>query len=111
MICVAILLLFVPGILTWRISGVQNISDGKDIFMALANWLIHDLIILFCLYTVLYITKGSSTVSFSADYLGEEVYYSVYGIGFVFKYSAMALCASIAIGVAERIICGRKRRR
>ncbi|MBP3476348.1 MAG: hypothetical protein J6K48_08545 [Lachnospiraceae bacterium] len=104
MVCVIILLLLVPGMLTWKIAGKQELSTWKDVVRALAGWLVHDLIIVCLVYAVLYVTKGVNTVSFSTAYLGEEVYYSIYDISFVFRYSALALCAAAGLGILERII-------
>ncbi len=104
MVCVIILLLLVPGMLTWRIAGEGEPTGWKDVLKVLVNWLVHDLIIVCLVYAALYIMKGVVTISFSTTYLGEEVYYSIYDISFVFRYSAMALCASVGLGVVERII-------
>lgn len=103
MVCVIILLLLVPGMLAWRIAGDGELTGWKDLGKAFVNWLVHDLIIVCLVYAALYIMKGASTVSFSTTFLGEEVYYSIFDISFVFRYSALALCAAVALGAAERI--------
>lgn len=103
MVCVIILLLLVPGMLTWRIAGDGELAGWKDFGKAFVYWLIHDLIIVCLVYAALYIMKGASTVSFSTTFLGEEVYYSIFDISFVFRYSALALCAAVGLGVVERI--------
>lgn len=104
MVCVIILLLLVPGMLTWKIAGEKDLKAWKDIVRAIVNWLVHDLVIICLVYAVLYVTKGVNTVSFSTAYLGETVYYSIYDISFVFRYSALALCAAAALGILERAI-------
>lgn len=104
MVCVVILLLLVPGMLTWKIAGERELAGWKELCKAVVNWLVHDLVIVCLVYAALYIMKGVSTVSFSTAYLGEEVYYSIYDISFVFRYSAMALCVAAGLGVAERIV-------
>lgn len=104
MVCVIILLLLVPGMLTWKIAGEKELATWKDVVRAAAGWLVHDLIIVCLVYAFLYVTKGVNTVSFSTAYLGEEVYYSIYDISFVFRYSALALCAAAGLGVIERMV-------
>ncbi len=104
MVCVIILLLLVPGMFTWKIAGNGELTGWKDLGKAFVNWLIHDLIIVCLVYAALYIMKGTSTVSFSTTFLGEEVYYSIYDISFVFRSSALALCAAAGLGVVERIV-------
>ena len=104
MVCVIILLLLVPGMLTWRIAGDGELAGWKDFGKAFVYWMIHDLIIVCLVYAALYIMKGASTVSFSTTFLGEEVYYSIFDISFVFRYSALALCAAVGLGAAERIV-------
>ena len=68
-----------------------------------AGLLVNDLIIVCLVYAALYVMKGANTVSFSTTFLGEEVYYSIYDISFVFRYSALALLAAAGLGAAERI--------
>ena len=104
MVCVIILLLLVPGMLTWRIAGNGELAGWKDFGKAFVNWMIHDLIIVCLVYAALYVMKGASTVSFSTTFLGEEVYYSIFDISFVFRYSALALCAAAGLGASERIV-------
>ena len=104
MVCVIILLLLVPGMLTWRIAGNGELAGWKDFGKAFVNWMIHDLIIVCLVYAALYVMKGTSTVSFSTSFLGEEVYYSIFDISFVFRYSALALCAAAGLGAVERIV-------
>ena len=104
MVCVIILLLLVPGILTWKIAGEKELISWKDVVGALAGWLVNDLVIVCLVYTALYVIKGVNTVSFSTLYLGEEVYYSIYDISFVFQYSVLALCAAVGLGIVEKII-------
>lgn len=103
MVCIIILLLLVPGMVTWKIAGGKELADWKDVCGAAVNWLAHDLVIACLVYTAFYIAKGATTLSFSTEYLGEEVYYSVYDISFVFRYSALALLAAAGLGVLERI--------
>lgn len=71
---------------------------------AVVNWLVHDLVIACLVYAAFYILKGATTISFSTEYLGEEVYYSVYDIAFVFRYSALALLSAAGLGVFERFV-------
>ena len=104
MVCVIILLLLVPDMLTWRIVGNGELAGWKDFGKAFVNWMIHDLIIVCLVYAALYVMKGASTVSFSTTFLGEEGYYSIFDISFVFRYSALALCAAAGLGAAERIV-------
>jgi hypothetical protein len=104
MVCVIILLLLVPGMLTWKIAGTEELSTWRDVVKAAASWLVHDLVIVCLVYAVFYVTRGIHTVSFSTTYLGEEVYYSIYDISFVFQYSLLALCAAAVLGIAERAI-------
>lgn len=108
MVCVVILLLLVPGMVTWKIAGERELSDWKDVCRAVVSWLVHDLVIACLVYAAFYILKGPSTVSFSTEYLGEEVYYSIYDISFVFRYSALALLAAAGLGVLERTIIHKK---
>ena len=103
MVCVILLLLLVPGMLTWSIAAKRELEGWKDFGKAAVNWLIHDLLIVCLVYAAFYVAKGPYTVSFSTRYLGEEVYYSIYDISFVFRYSALALSAAAGIGVAERL--------
>ncbi|MDE6602861.1 MAG: hypothetical protein K2K90_12035 [Lachnospiraceae bacterium] len=104
MVCVIVLLLLVPGMVTWKIAGERELVDWKDTGRAVVNWLVHDLVIACLVYAAFYVMKGAVTVSFSTDYLGEEVYYSIYDISFVFRYSALALLAAAGLGVAERLV-------
>jgi hypothetical protein len=104
MVCVIILLLLVPGMLTWKIAGGEELSTWKDVIRAAAGWLVHDLVIVCLVYAVFYVTKGVRTISFSTAYLGEDVYYSIYDISFVFQYSLLALCAAAGLGIIERVI-------
>lgn len=104
MVCVIILLLLVPGMVTWKVAGEKELADWKDVCRAAVNWLVHDLIIACLVYAAFYVLKGATTVSFSTDYLGEEVYYSIYDISFVFRYSALALLAAAGFGVLERVL-------
>ncbi len=102
MVCVIILLLLVPGMVTWKVAGEKELADWKDTAKAAVNWLVHDLIIACLVYAAFYVLKGATTVSFSTEYLGEEVYYSIYDITFVFRYSALALLSAAGLGVLER---------
>ena len=104
MVCVIILLLLVPGIFAWKIAGEKELATWKDVVGALAGWLVNDQIIVCMVYAALYIIQGVNTVSFSTVYMGEEVYYSIYDISFVFQYSVLALCAAVGLGIVERII-------
>lgn len=103
MVCVIILLLLVPGMVTWKLAGERELADWKDVCGAAVNWLVHDLIIACLVYAAFYVLKGATTISFSTDYLGEAVYYSIYDISFVFRYSALALLSAAGLGVAERL--------
>ena len=103
MVCVIVLLLLVPGMVTWKIAGEQELADWKAAGRAVVNWLVHDLIIACLVYAAFYVMKGAATISFSTDYLGEEVYYSIYDISFVFRYSVLALLAAAGLGLAERL--------
>lgn len=114
MVCVAILLLLVPGMVTWKVAGETELAGWKDICRAAVGWLVHDLVIACIVYAAFYLLKGPHTVSFSTEYLGEEVYYSVYDISFVFRYSALALLSAAGLGVLERMagkLSGRKGKR
>lgn len=111
MVCVIILLLLVPGMLTWRIADGRELTGCREIAGACVSWLIHDLVIVCAVYTAFYVLKGPVSISFSAAYPGEEVYYSIYDIGFVFQYSVLALAAAAVIGAAERLIVKRLRRK
>lgn len=102
MVCVIILLLLVPGMVTWKIAGERELADWKDVCRAVVGWLVHDLVIVCLVYAAFYVRKGAATVSFSTEYLGEEVYYSIYDISFVSRYSALALLAAAGLGVLER---------
>lgn len=102
MVCVIILLLLVPGMVTWKIAGEKDLAGWKDICLAAVNWLVHDLVIACLVYAAFYILKGAVTISFSTEYLEEEVYYSIYDIAFVFRYSALALLAAAGLGILER---------
>lgn len=104
MVCVIILLLLVPGIFAWKIAGEKELATWKDVVGALAGWLVNDLIIVCMVYAALYVLKGAYTVSFSTVYMGDEVYYSIYDISFVLRYSMLALCAAVGLGIVERII-------
>lgn len=102
MVCIIILLLLVPGMVTWEIAGKKELTDWKDACRAVVCWLAHDLIIVCLVYAALCVMKGAVTVSFSTDYLEEEVYYSIYDTSFVFRYSVLALLAAAGLGVLER---------
>lgn len=102
-VSVIILLLLVPGMLTWRIADGRDLSGCREIAGACVSWLIHDLVIVCAVYTAFYVLKGPVSISFSADWPGEEVTYSIYDIGFVFQYSLLALAAAAALGAAERL--------
>jgi hypothetical protein len=104
MVCVIILLLLVPGMLTWKIAGVEELSTWKDVVKETAGWLVNDLVIVCLVYAVFYVTKGARTISFSAVYLTEEIDYSIYDIGFVLQYSVFALCVAAALGILERLL-------
>ncbi len=102
MVCVIILLLLVPGMVTWKIAGGKALTDWKDVCLAAVSWLTHDLVIACLVYAAFYVLKGATTISFSTEYLGEEVYYSIYDITFVFRYSALALLSAAGLGILER---------
>lgn len=104
MVCVILLLLLVPGMLTWSIAEERDLAGWKDFCKAAVNWLIHDLLIVCLVYAVFYVIKGPYTISFSTKYLGEEVYYSIYDISFVCRYSALALLSAAGLGAAERLL-------
>ncbi len=103
MVCMIILLLLVPGMITWKIAGEKELAGWKETGRAVVNWLVHDLVIACLVYAALYVMKGAVTVSFSTEFLGEEVYYSIYDSSFVFRYSVLALLAAAGLGVAERL--------
>ncbi len=103
MVCVIILLLLVPGMLVWKIADGGALSGCREIAGAFVDWLIHDLVIACAVYTLFYVLKGPVSISFSAAYPNEEVYYSIYDIGFVFQYAAMALAVAAVLGGAERL--------
>lgn len=111
MVCVVILLLLVPGMLTWRIAGGKEPAGWRELAGALVSFLINDLAVVCLVYAAFYVMKGAVTVSFSTAYPGEEVYYSIYDLSFVFRYSLLALCAAAGLGVAERFVTGMIRRR
>lgn len=104
MVCVIILLLLVPGMLTWKIADGRELDGCREIAGACVSWLIHDLVVVCAVYTAFYVWKGPVSISFSSVYPEEEVYYSIYDIGFVFQYAAMALAAAVGIGVLERLM-------
>lgn len=103
MICVMILLLLVPGMLTWKIADGRELAGWKELAGACVSWLIYDLVIVCAVYALFYVLKGPVSVSFSAAYPGEEVYYSIYDSSFVFRYSAMALAVAAFLGEAARL--------
>lgn len=103
MACVVMLLLLVPGILAWEIAGGGELKGWKDLCRTAAGWLVNDLIIVCLVYAALYVLKGVHTVSFSTRYLGEEVYYSVYDISFVFQYAVLALLSAAGLGAVKRL--------
>lgn len=102
MVCITILLLLVPGMVTWKLAGENELADWKDVCRAAVCWLVHDLVIACLVYAAFYVMKGAVSISFSADYPNEEVYYSIYDISFVFRYAALALLAAAGLGVFER---------
>ena len=103
MVCVIFLLLLVPGMVTWKIAGERELAGWKDVCGAAVSWLVHDLVIACLVYAAFYLLKGPATIGFSTKYLGDEVYYSVYDISFVFRYSALALAAAAGLGVLQRL--------
>lgn len=103
MVCVIILLLLVPGMLTWKIAGGKELADWRDVCLAAVDWLVHDLLIACLVYAAFYVMKGAVSISFSAEYPAEEVYYSIYDIDFVFRYSVLAILAAAGLGVLERV--------
>ena len=103
MVCVVLLLLLVPGILAWEIAGGRELKGWGDLCKTAAGWLVNDLVVVCLVYAAFYVLKGAKTMSFSTRYLGEEVYYSIYDISFVFRYSVLALLTAIGLGVAERL--------
>ncbi len=109
-VCVIILLLLVPGMLTWRIADGRELTGCKEIAGACVSWLIHDLVIACAVYAAFYVLKGPVSISFSAAYPVEDVYYSIYDIGFVFQYSVLALLAAAVLGAAE-LLAGKVFRR
>lgn len=104
MVCVIILLLLVPGMLTWKIADGRELSGCREIAGAFVDWMIHDLVIACVVYMLFYVLKGPVSISFSAAYPVEEVHYSIYDIGFVFRYAALALAAAVVLGGAERLL-------
>ena len=104
MVCVIVLLLLVPGMLTWRIADGRELCGCKEIAGACVSWLIHDLAIACAVYALFYVLKGPLSISFSAAYPEEDVYYSIYDISFVFRYSALALLVAALLGAAERLL-------
>ena len=104
MVCITILLLLVPGMVTWKLAGERELADWKDVCRAAVYWLVHDLVIACLVYSAFYVMKGAVSISFSADYPNEEIYYSVYDIGFVFRYAALALLAAAGLGIFERVL-------
>lgn len=104
MVCVIILLLLVPGMLVWKIADGRELSGCREIAGAFVDWLIHDLVIACAVYTLFYVLKGPVSISFSAAYPAEEVYYSIYDIGFVFQYAALALAVAVVFGGIERLL-------
>lgn len=103
MICVIILLLLVPGMLTWKIADGRELTGWKEFAGACVSWLIYDLVTVCVVYALFYVLKGPVSVSFSAVYPSEEVYYSIYDSSFVFRYSAMALVVAAILGAAARL--------
>lgn len=104
MVCVIILLLLVPGMLVWKIADGGELSGCREIAGAFVDWLIHDLVVACAVYALFYLLKGPVSISFSAAYPSEEVYYSIYDIGFVFQYAVMDLAVAAVLGGAERLV-------
>lgn len=104
MVCVIILLLLVPGMLVWKIADGRELSGCREIAGALVDWLIHDLVVACAVYTLFFVLKGPVSISFSVVYPEEEVYYSIYDIGFVFQYAALALAVAVVLGGMERFL-------
>lgn len=104
MVCVIILLLLVPGMVVWKIADGRELSGCREIAGAFVDWLIHDLVTACAVYALFYVLKGPVSISFSAAYPAEEVQYSIYDIGFVFQYAALALVVAAALGGAERLL-------
>lgn len=104
MVCVIILLLLVPGMLVWKIADGGELSGCREIAGACVDWLIHDLVIACAVYALFYVRKGAVSISFSTAYPNEEVYYSIYDIGFVFQYAVMALAVAVILGGAEHLL-------
>ena len=83
MVCITILLLLVPGMVTWKLAGEKELADWKDVCRAAVYWLVHDLVIACLVYAAFYVMKGAVSISFSADYPNEEIYYSVYDLSLI----------------------------
>ena len=88
MVCLIILLLLVPGMLTWKIADGREPGGFKE----------------FAVYTAFYVLKGPVSISFCAAWPNEDAYYSIYDIGFVFQYSALALLCATGLGALERLV-------
>ena len=104
MVCLIILLLLVPGMLTWKIADGREPGGFKEFAGACVSWLVHDLVIVCAVYTAFYVLKGPVSISFCAAWPNEDAYYSIYDIGFVFQYSALALLCATGLGALERLV-------
>jgi len=103
-VCLIILLLLVPGMLTWKIADGREPGGFKEFAGACVSWLVHDLVIVCAVYTAFYVLKGPVSISFCAAWPNEDAYYSIYDIGFVFQYSALALLCATGLGALERLV-------
>ena len=81
MVCLIILLLLVPGMLTWKIADGREPGGFKEFAGACVSWLVHDLVIVCAVYTAFYVLKGPVSISFCAAWPNEDAYYSIYDIG------------------------------
>lgn len=100
---ISFIMLMVPGLIAVWISGNTRLKK-ENALTVLMQYLCNTFIILLLAYGIFYVLYDSAVLSFS-DIYDESYQFSIYNINVAFKYLLLAGVLSVAVGMAERILC------
>jgi len=103
MIIIPILMLFAPGLIAIRILWRDKVLSRTEFKYMISDYIIYSYLIMLLAYASLFITFPDRTVSFTIQQIA--VHSHIYSASFVFKYSILALVASLVLPLLVPWLC------
>lgn len=111
MIFITILLLLAPGLLAMRVAGKKEVKTWQDAVNTFATWMLNDLLIIIFANALIYLSKGAVQINFTAVYMEQNIYNSIYFNSFIVRYGLYAVTGAIILGLIERYFVAFLRRK